>query len=151
MSWNLLDSSNTPNIGQVSAKSAVSSTLQDGYAAGQYQSFAIGADGTVTVTYSNGQKQNVGQLALANVPNLQGLEKLGNGDYATTRASGTASIGASGSAGLGTLEDGALEGSNVNISQEFANLIVAQRAFEASSKAVTTFDSVTQETINMIR
>lgn len=151
MSWNLLSSSNTPNISQVDATSAVSATSQDGYAPGQYQSFTIGSDGTVTVTYSNGQKQAVGQLALANVPNLQGLQKLGNGDYATTLASGTASIGTSGSAGLGTLEDGALEGSNVNISQEFANLIVAQRAFEASSKAVTTFDSVTQETINMIR
>lgn len=150
MNWSLLGSSNTPNIGQVSATSAVSATSQDGYAAGQYQSFTIGSDGTVTVTYSNGQKQAVGQLALANVPNLQGLEKLGNGDYATTLASGTASIGVSGAAGLGTLEDGSLEGSNVNISQEFANLIVAQRAFEASSKAVTTFDSVTQETINMI-
>jgi flagellar hook protein FlgE len=151
LNWNLLGSSNTPTIGQVDATSAVSSTNQDGYAAGQYQSFTIGSDGTVTVTYSNGQEQNVGQLALANISNEQGLKKLGNGDYATTLASGTASIGISGSAGLGTVQDGALEGSNVNISQEFSDLIVAQRAFEASSKAVTTFDSVTQETINMIR
>jgi len=150
INWNLLGTNNTPNIGQVDAASAVSSTTQDGYPAGQYQSFTIGTDGTVTVTYSNGQKQNVGQLALANVSNEQGLNKLGNGDYATTLASGTASIGVSGSAGLGTVQDGALEGSNVNISQEFSDLIVAQRAFEASSKAVTTFDSVTQETINMI-
>jgi flagellar hook protein FlgE len=75
---------------------------------------------------------------------------LGNGDYATTLASGTASVGTSGSSGLGTLQGGALEGSNVNISQEFSNLIIAQRAFEANSKTVTTFDTVTQETINMI-
>ena len=75
---------------------------------------------------------------------------LGDGDYATTLASGTASITTSGTAGLGTLQDGALEGSNVNISAEFSNLIIAQRAFEANSKAVTTFDTVTQETINMI-
>jgi flagellar hook protein FlgE len=75
---------------------------------------------------------------------------LGDGDYATTLASGTASISTSGSSGLGTLQDGALEGSNVNISAEFSNLIIAQRAFEANSKAVTTFDTVTQETINMI-
>ena len=95
-------------------------------------------------------KQNVGQLALANVANLQGLKMQGNGDYVTTVASGTASIGVSGAAGLGTLQDGALEASNVNISAEFSNLIVAQRAFEANSKAVTTFDTVTQETINMI-
>jgi flagellar hook protein FlgE len=101
-------------------------------------------------SYSNGQKQNVGQLALADVANVQGLEMLGNGDFATTLASGTASIGVSGSAGLGVLQGGTLEGSNVNISQEFSNLIIAQRAFEANSKTVTTFDSVTQETISMI-
>ncbi|HVZ82568.1 MAG TPA: flagellar hook protein FlgE [Terracidiphilus sp.] len=150
MNWNLLGASNTPTISQVNAASAVSATTQDGYAPGQYQSFTIGADGTVTVTYSNGQKQNVGQMALANVTNQQGLQLLGDGDYATTLASGSASVATSGSAGLGTLQDGALEGSNVNISAEFSNLIVAQRAFEANSKAVTTFDTVTQETINMI-
>ncbi len=150
MSWNLLSPGGTPTISQVDASSAVSATTQNGYAPGQYQSFTIGSDGTVTVSYSNGQKQNVGQLALANVTNLQGMQKLGDGNYATTHASGTASIGTSGSAGLGTLQDGALEQSNVNISAEFSNLIVAQRAFEANSKAVTTFDTVTQETINMI-
>lgn len=150
INWNLLGTAGTSTISQVNAASAVSSSTQNGFAPGQYESFSIGSDGTVTVTYSNGQKQNVGQLALANVTNVQGMKKLGNGDYATTLASGTASIGTSGSAGLGTLQDGALEGSNVNISAEFSNLIVAQRAFEANSKAVTTFDTVTQETINMI-
>jgi flagellar hook protein FlgE len=150
INWNLLSSSGSPAISQVAASSAVSATTQNGYAPGQYQSFTIGSDGKVTVSYSNGQKQTVGQLALANVTNLQGLKTLGDGDYETTLASGTASIGTSGTAGLGTLQDGALEQSNVNISAEFSNLIVAQRAFEANSKAVTTFDTVTQETINMI-
>jgi flagellar hook protein FlgE len=150
MSWNLLGTSGTPAISQVDSASAVSSSTQDGYTSGEYQSFTIGSDGTVTATYSNGQKQNVGQLALANVANLQGLQLQGDGDYATTLASGSASIGVSGSAGLGTVTDGALEESNVNISAEFSDLIIAQRAFEASSKAVTTFDTVTQETINMI-
>jgi len=75
---------------------------------------------------------------------------MGNSQYATTKASGTATMGVSGSAGLGSMVGGALEGSNVNISAEFSNLIIAQRAFEANSKAVTTFDTVTQETINMI-
>ena len=150
INWSLLGSGGTPSVGQVNASSAVSATTQDGYAPGQYQSFSIGSDGTVTASYSNGQKQIVGQLALANVTNVQGLQMLGDGDYATTRASGTASISTSGTAGLGTLQDGAIEASNVNISAEFSNLIIAQRAFEANSKAVTTFDTVTQETINMI-
>jgi flagellar hook protein FlgE len=78
------------------------------------------------------------------------LQLLGNGDYATTLASGTATIGVSGSGGLGTIQDSALEASNVNISSEFSDLIVAQRAFEANAKSVTTFDTVDQDTINMV-
>jgi flagellar hook protein FlgE len=150
MKWNLLGTGGTPTISQVASASAVAATTQDGYASGQYQSFTIGADGTVSATFSNGQQEAVGQLALANVANVQGLQMLGDGDYATTLASGTALIGTSGTAGRGTLQDGALEESNVNISAEFSDLIIAQRAFEANSKAVTTFDTVTQETINMI-
>jgi flagellar hook protein FlgE len=150
INWNLLGPNGTPLVTQVDTASAVSSTSQNGYPSGQYQSFTIGSDGTVTVTYSNGQLQNVGQLALANVDNLQGLELLDDNDYATTLASGTASIGASGTSGLATLQDGALEASNVNISSEFSNLIIAQRAFEANAKSVTTFDTVTQDTINMV-
>lgn len=148
--WNLLGTSGTPTISQVAASSAVSATTQNGYESGQYQSFTIGSDGTVSATFSNGQQMAVGQVALANVTNVQGLRMLGDGNYATTMASGAASVGTSGTAGLGTLQDGALEESNVNISAEFSNLIIAQRAFEANSKAVTTFDTVTQETINMI-
>jgi flagellar hook protein FlgE len=150
MQWNLLGANNTPTISQVSTVSAVSSTNQDGYASGQYQDFTVSSDGTITVSYSNGQKQSIGQLALANVSNLQGLELLGEGAYGTTLSSGTASIATSGANGLGTLQDGALEGSNVNISNEFANLIVAQRSFEANAKSVTTFDTVAQATINMV-
>ncbi|MGB6695786.1 MAG: flagellar hook protein FlgE [Terracidiphilus sp.] len=148
--WNLLGASGTPTISQVDTASAVSATTQNGYASGQYQSFTIGNDGTVTVSYSNGQQQNIGQLALANASNLQGLSLLGDGDYATTRASGTAVVGTSGTSGLATMQDDALEASNVNISTEFSDLIIAQRAFEANAKSVTTFDTVTQDTINMV-
>lgn len=150
--WNLLGTAGTPNISQVAASaSSVSSTTQNGYTTGEYQSFSIGSDGTVAVSYNNGNNSVVvGQLALANVANDQGLQLLGNGEYATTSASGTAAIGVSGSAGLGTMEDGALEASNVNISTEFSDLIVAQRAFEANAKSVTTFDQVTEDTINMV-
>jgi flagellar hook protein FlgE len=150
ISWNLLGSSGTPNISQVDTASAASATTQNGYTSGQYQSFTVGGDGTVTATFSNGQTLNVGQLALGNVTNQQGLQLLGDGNYVATLASGTASISHSGTNGLGTLEDGSLEGSNVNISSEFSDLIIAQRGFEANAKAVTTFDTVTQDTINMI-
>jgi len=150
MTWDILGAGGTPTIGQVDTASAASGTNQNGFATGQYESFAVASDGTVSVTYNNGQQQNVGQIALADVANLQGLDMLGNGDYGVTQASGAAAIGTSGSAGLGTMEGGALEASNVNISTEFSELIVAQRAFEANAKSVTTFDTVTQDTINMV-
>ncbi len=148
--WNLMSAGGTPNISQVDTESAVSGTVQDGYTSGQYNGFTIGSDGTVTATYSNGKQENVGQLALANVANDQGLNLMGNGDYQTTQASGTAIFGTSGTSGLATVQDDALEASNVNISTEFSDLIIAQRAFEANAKSVTTFDTVTQDTINMV-
>src|SRR3954447_9660647 len=126
---------------EVAVKSAVSSSTQDGFASGNYSGFTIGSDGTVTATFNNGQKLSVGQLALGNVVNLQGLLDMGNGAFSTSLASGTAAIGVSGTSGLGTMQGGALEASNVNISAEFSKLIIAQRAFEANSKAVTTFDT----------
>jgi flagellar hook protein FlgE len=148
--WDLLGTGGTPNISQVYTASGVSGQTANGYTSGTFQSFTINSDGTITAKYSNGQNQTVGQIALANVTNLQGLQLLGDGDYATTLASGTASIGAAGTSGLATIQDDALEASNVNISTEFSDLIVAQRAFEANAKSVTTFDTVTQDTINMV-
>lgn len=151
MTWNLFGTDGTSTLTQVVAQaSSVSASTQDGFASGNYSGFTIGSDGTVTATFNNGQKLNVGQLALGNVVNLQGLQDMGDGDYSTSLASGTAAIGVSGTSGLGSMQGGALEASNVNISAEFSDLIIAQRAFEANSKAVTTFDTITQETINMI-
>jgi flagellar hook protein FlgE len=150
MTWDLLGASGAPTISQVDSTSSVSATTQNGFGSGEYQSFSIGSDGTVTATFSNGQKLNVGQLALANVANLQGLQDIGNSEYSTTLASGTAAIGTSGTNGLGTLQGAAVEESNVNISAEFSDLIIAQRGFEANSKTITTFDTITEETINMI-
>ena len=149
--WNLYDSNNNPTLTQVDTASAVSATNQNGYPSGQYQSFAVNSDGTVVASFSNGQQQAVGQVALASVVNQQGMKLLGNGEYATTLASGTAVTNVPGTAGAGTIQGGSLEQSNVNISTEFSNLIIAQRAFEANSKAVTTFDNVAQDTIDMVR
>ncbi|MDE1161705.1 MAG: flagellar hook protein FlgE [Acidobacteriaceae bacterium] len=151
LNWNLTDSQNKGLISQTAASSSVSATTQDGYASGSYTGFSIGADGSISAQYSNGQSAAVGTIALATVSNEQGLTRVGGNAYVTTASSGQAAIGAAGTGGRGSLEDDALEGSNVDISTEFANLIVAQRAFEANSKTVTTFDTVTQETINLIR
>jgi len=150
ITFDLLGTSGKPTITQTNAASAPTATPQNGYVSGTYSGFSIAADGTVNATFTNGQTLAVGQIALASVPSLAGLQQLGNGDFATTVASGSAAVGVSGVNGLGTMEDAALESSNVNISAEFSSLIIAQRAFEANSKAVTTFDTIAQETINMV-
>jgi flagellar hook protein FlgE len=149
--WELYDASGTPQIGQTVGTSTATSSTQNGFASGSYQSFSVDSSGVISAEFSNGQIQNVGQIAVASVTNVEGLTLAGGNNYQTTQSSGAASVGVPGAGGRGTIEDDTLEQSNVDISTEFANLIVAQRAFEANSKTVTTFDTVTQETINMIR
>jgi flagellar hook protein FlgE len=105
----------------------------------------------ITATFSNSQTENIGQVAVATVTNPEGLVLSGDNNYTTTAASGVATVGVAGTGGRGTIEDSSLEQSNVDISTEFANLIVAQRAFQANSKTITTFDSLTQDIMGMVR
>lgn len=149
-SWNLYGSNNQPTITQVASASAVSATNQNGYASGQSNGFTIDSYGVIAAQFTNGMTSPVGQIALANITNPQGLVITAGNNYQTTLASGAASIGVAGSAGLGTIQDEALEESNVDISTQFSNLIVQQQAFDASSKAITTLDTISQDTLNMI-
>ncbi len=151
LNFNLYGTGAAPLVTQTSGTSNTSATLQDGFASGSYQSFTVDGTGVLTATFSNGHTTAIGQVALASVANTDGLIRSGANDYATTAASGLISIGTPNVGGRATIEGDALEQSNVDISAEFSNLIVAQRAFEANSKTVTTFDSVTENAINMIR
>ncbi len=144
--WNVLDQT-TPVLTQVAADSSTSAAQQDGSSSGSLVNFAIGSDGTITGSFSNGKTQALGELALANFANEDGLQLDGSTDFSPTLASGPAVVGIPGAGGLGTISGGSLELSNVDIATEFANLIVAQRGFEADAKAVTTFDQITQDTI----
>jgi flagellar hook protein FlgE len=150
LNWNLYGTTGLSTITQTAETSTTGTATQNGYSSGTYQSFSVDSKGVITATFSNSQKETVGQLAIATVSNEEGLQAEGSTDYATTTASGNAAVGIAGSGGRGTIEDSELEASNVDISAEFSDLIVAQRAFEANSKAVTTFDTVTQEAIAMI-
>jgi flagellar hook protein FlgE len=151
--WNLY----TPGPGGTgiitlnAAASSASNTQQDGYASGSLVSYSIGADGTVDGTFSNGQTQALGQILLASFPNQEGLSRIGSNEFAATLASGAANIGVAGTGGRGTLSGGALEASNVDISTQFANLIVAESGYQANAKVVTTLDTVVQDTINLIQ
>jgi flagellar hook protein FlgE len=151
ISWDLLNSSDGTTLTQTSSASSNTSATPDGYTAGTYESFTVDTDGTIAASYSNGETVTVGQVALATVANEQGLTAEGSSLYKVSSSSGTAAIGTAGSGALGTIKDSALEDSNVDISTEFSELIIAQRAFQANSKSITTFDSVTSTAINMIQ
>jgi len=148
---NLFGTNGTSTITQTASASTTTGTIADGNASGTYQSFSVNTQGVISATYSNGNTAPLGQLAISSVSNEEGLTAVGGNDYQTTLASGQASVGAAGTGTLGTIEGGDLEASNVDISTEFANLIVAQNAFDANSKSVTTFDTVEQDTLNMMR
>lgn len=149
--WNLNDPAGNPTITQLASASTNTGNIQDGFTSGTYQKFTVDSSGVITAQFSNGRNSTIGQIAVATVANTAGLTASGSNNFTTTAASGQATIGVAGAGGRGTLDDGALEQSNVNISTEFSNLIVAQRAFEANSKTVTTFDTVSQDVLSMIR
>jgi flagellar hook protein FlgE len=144
--WNVLNGT-SPTMTQVASPSTTTAIAQDGSSSGSLANFSIGSDGTITGTFSNDKTQALGQIVLANFANVNGLQLDGSTDYSPTLASGPAVVGIPGEGVLGTLSGGSLELSNVDIATEFANLIVAQRGFEADAKAVTTFDQITQDTI----
>jgi flagellar hook protein FlgE len=129
----------------------VEASIQNGRAAGTLQSFAINADGTLLGQFSNGLKQSIGKVALATFTNPSGLSKVGGSLYRGTVNSGDAQVGAAGTGGRGELTGGALEMSNVDLSAEFTNLIIAQRGFQANSRVITTSDELLQELVNLKR
>lgn len=114
-------------------------------------SYEIGSDGKISGMFSDGQQRTIGQIAVADFTNPQGLDKVGDTQFAETSGSGTPQIGLAGTGTRGTLTVGSLEMSNVDLAQEFTNLILAQRGFEASSKVITTSDQVLDDLVNMKR
>ncbi|WP_433792354.1 flagellar hook protein FlgE [Actinoplanes sp. CA-252034] len=125
----------------------------DGQTAGALTSlsYTVSDSGEIIGVYSNGLKQTLGQVAMATFKNVNGLEKVGNSLFRTTVNSGYAQVGEPGSAGMGQVISGALEMSNVDLAQEFTNLVVAQRGFQANSRIITTSDEILQELVSMKR
>ena len=117
---------------------------------GTLTGYSVLSDGTVQGEFSNNQTMALGRVAVASFSNDQGLTQLGNNDLQATFASGSAVIGEAGSGGNGTITGGAVEESNVNLSAEFANMIVAQQGYDANAKVLTTMNQVSQATIQMV-
>jgi len=151
MSWALKGPGGVSLITQQTGASATTSTTQNGYGVGTLTGYSVLSDGTVQGQFSNNQTMALGKVAIASFANDQGLTQLGNNDLQATFASGSAVIGEAGAGGNGTITGGAVEESNVNLSDEFANMIVAQQGYDANAKVLTTMDQVSQATIQMIQ
>ncbi|WP_394695000.1 flagellar hook protein FlgE [Pseudoxanthomonas japonensis] len=122
---------------------------QDGYATGKLNEFSVSETGVVYARYSNGEDQALGQVALANFSNPQGLVSQGNNTWTHSYASGEPRIGAPGTSDFGQVASGALEASTVDLTEQLVNMIVAQRNFQANSQALSTQDQITQAVINI--
>jgi flagellar hook protein FlgE len=127
----------------------VTSIIPNGYTTGQLSTLSIDSTGIVSAVYTNGVSTQLGQLAIANFPNPQGLQQLGNTNWAQTFASGTVVQGTAGSAGFGSISSSALESSNVDLTTELVNMITEQRAFQANAQVITTADQMSQTVIGI--
>jgi len=131
--------------------SANISANQDGFAVGSLLFVEVGTDGTITGTFSNGREQALAQLALARFQAPHELNAIGGNLFSETQRSGQPAIGTAGAGGRGDILSGALEQSNVDLTNEFTNLILAQRGFQAASRTITTADEMLAEVVNLKR
>lgn len=134
-----------------SNESSASVATKNGYKQGYLDNFSIGPTGEIYGIFTNGQSRVIGQVALAVFKNPAGLEKTSENMYQVTPNSGEAIYGLPGSSGLGALNPGTLEMSNVDIAREFTEMISTQRGFQANSRIITTSDEMLQELVNMKR
>lgn len=124
---------------------------QNGYTSGALESFTIDQNGVIVGSFSNGLTRNLGQVALAKFANPGGLVRTGSTMFAETANSGTAQIGSPGVPGYGQIAPSSLEMSNVDLSEEFTEMIITQRGFQANSRIITTSDEMLQELVNLKR
>lgn len=142
---------NLEGLKQFANESTASVTWKNGYPQGFLDTYSIGPTGEISAVFTNGQSRVIGQIALAAFKNPAGLEKTSENMYQNTTNSGEAIYGLPGNGGLGKLNPGTLEMSNVDISSEFTEMISTQRGFQANSRIITTSDEMLQELVNMKR
>ncbi|MDQ3267510.1 MAG: flagellar hook protein FlgE [Pseudomonadota bacterium] len=143
MTFNFLSST------QFGATFAVNQQTQNGYTSGQLSGFNTSADGTIVGRYTNGQSKALGQILLANFANPQGLQPLGNNEWSASASSGSALIGTPGTSSLGVVQSSAVEDSNVDLTAELVNMIMAQRVYQANAQTIKTEDAMMQTITNL--
>lgn len=138
-------------VTQSASRSTTKSFFQDGYSLGYLDNFKIDSTGVITGVYSNGSSRVIGQIALATFANDRGLEKAGESTYMESNNSGQAMIGESGTAGKGKMIAGTLEMSNVDLSEQMTDMIVAQRGFQSNAKTIQTADTLLETVLTLKR
>ncbi|MGV8121216.1 MAG: flagellar hook protein FlgE [Candidatus Xenobiia bacterium LiM19] len=131
--------------------STVIAKNQDGCKAGSLETFTVDSNGLIVGNFTNGNTESLGQIAMANFTNPTGLNKVENGLYIPSANSGIALVGTANTGSRGSISSSALEQSNVDLGAEFTKMIVAQRAFQANSRIVTTYDEILNEVSNLKR
>jgi flagellar hook protein FlgE len=149
--WDLVDANGVASLTGFAGPSATSSVTQNGAAAGTINSISINSTGEILATFGTGSSVSVGQLAMANFNNPQGLVKLGSNRYGESASAGIPNVGVAGTGGRGSLIGSSLEQSNVDIAQEFTQMILAQRGYQANSKSITVADELLVDTLNLKR
>jgi flagellar hook protein FlgE len=149
--WDIVGADGRAALTGFASPSATGSITRNGAAAGRVQGLSIGADGSIIASLGGGQSVTLGVIALANFNNPKGLAKLGTNRYGETEMAGLPNVGVPGTGGRGTLIGSAIEQSNVDIAQEFTQMILAQRGYQANSKVITVSDELTVETLNLKR
>ena len=138
-------------VTQSAAQSSTKAFYQDGYTMGYLDNFKIDSSGIITGVYSNGTSRKIGQIAMATFTNQGGLEKAGDNTYVESNNSGIANIGESGIAGKGKLLAGALEMSNVDLTEQFTDMITTQRGFQSNAKTIQTSDTMLETVLSLKR
>jgi flagellar hook protein FlgE len=147
----LFSSGSAGGLTQFDSPSAVSSVTSNGTTFGNLTAIKVDQNGFVTAVFDNGVTRQIAQVALATVPNADGLTQLSDNAYRISTASGNFTFKAAGTGGAGTISPSSLEASTVDLSTEFTGLITTQRAYSASSKIITTADQMLQDLLNIIR
>jgi flagellar hook protein FlgE len=142
-------SANFSQSTQFGSEFGVNLLNQDGFAAGRLSNIDVDSDGVIFARFTNGRSEPLGQVALSNFTNTQGLRQLGDTSWGETFTSGDAIRGAAGTASFGLIQSGALEASNVDLTEQLVNMITAQRNFQANAQMISTADQVTQTIINI--
>jgi len=149
LTWDLI-SEDSPLVTGYAATSVIKTLEADGYSSGVLKTLNVGKNGIISGIFTNGQTSDLGQLVLANFPNVEGLTRMGS-YFGATNDSGAAIINKPGTGGLGEVMSNSLEQSNIDVSKEFVNMINAQKAYQANARIITAADEMLTELMNIKR